>query len=427
MSSRAAATSGGPAGIPLWAVRRAPWFLVCLHLPFVLLAPVFVITRRDDLSFAGAVASVVMGLAVGALQLRHSLATARGQRPRGWVWTFLAMVVLAYVPLWWLTWDWFGAQWFVAASAAMVLRTWPRVVVVGGIVVGSGAAAAYSAVDADLSPGSVIVWTVYYLTLTTMATAALYGSARLVGAVEELYAARTELAELAVGRERLRVSRDLHDLLGQSLSAVSLKGDLAMRLLAGGRAAAARAEIESLTGVARRALRDVRAVARDEHVVSLPAEIDAAAALMDAAGIETDVDVDLTDLPRPAEEVLAWAVREGATNLLRHSDAQTCRLAATRHDGTIRLVMLNDGLRAPSGHDASPLVDDDGRTTTGQAGPPTGDGRQGRGRGLAGLEERARALSGSVRAEPTGDGRFQLVVEIPVEIGIESRGREITA
>ena len=60
---------------------------------------------------------------------------------------------------------------------------------------------------------------------------ALYGVVRLVVLVNELYATRTELAALAVGRERLRVSRDLHDLLGQSLSAVSLKGDLAIRLL----------------------------------------------------------------------------------------------------------------------------------------------------------------------------------------------------
>ena len=75
--------------------------------------------------------------------------------------------------------------------------------------------------------------------------------------------------------ERLRLSRDLHDLLGQSLSAVSLKGDLAVRLL-GSDPSAAHREIESLTGVARSALRDMRAVAWDDHGVSLAGEADAA-------------------------------------------------------------------------------------------------------------------------------------------------------
>jgi two-component system, NarL family, sensor histidine kinase DesK len=90
---------------------------------------------------------------------------------------------------------------------------------------------------------------------------------------------------LAIGQERLRVSRDLHDLLGQSLSAVSLKGDLAKRLLHRD-LAAARAEIEGLTKVARGALRDMRAVTSDQHAVSLPTETDGATALLQAAGVE---------------------------------------------------------------------------------------------------------------------------------------------
>jgi two-component system sensor histidine kinase DesK len=168
------------------------------------------------------------------------------------------------------------------------------------------------------------------------------------------------------------------------LSAVSLKGDLALRLLPTD-TAAARAEIESLTKVARGALRDVRAVARDEHGVSLAAEIDAAVALLGAAGIVTRVDVDLPGVTGPAQEIFAWAVREGATNTLRHSDATTWRVTAGRQGGRATLEIVNDGAPARTGH----------------------------GSGLAGLRGRARAMSGSADAGRTPDGLFRLHVEIP--------------
>jgi two-component system, NarL family, sensor histidine kinase DesK len=192
---------------------------------------------------------------------------------------------------------------------------------------------------------------------------------------------------LAIGQERLRVSRDLHDLLGQSLSAVSLKGDLAKRLLHRD-LAAARAEIEGLTKVARGALRDMRAVTSDQHAVSLPTETDGATALLQAAGVEARIDLDPLELPAAAEAVLAWAVREGVTNLLRHSEARVCSIPAVRRDGIVRLEIVNDGAR-----------------------PPTREGS-----GLAGLGERARALAGTVAAERTRDGRFRLAVELPQEV-----------
>jgi two-component system sensor histidine kinase DesK len=229
---------------------------------------------------------------------------------------------------------------------------------------------------------SVVYWTIGLVT----GAVALYGAARLVRVLDELEATRTELAELAIGRERLRISRDLHDLLGHSLSAISLKGDLATRLLHSDPHAAS-AEIEGLTGVARDALRGVRAITRDEHAMSLRTETDGAAALLGAAGIDARIDVDLPDLARPTEEMLAWAVREGITNVLRHSEATTCSVTAARRDGMVRLEMVND-----------------------RAHPPTG-----RGSGLAGLAARARALSGWASGERTHGGRFRLLVEVPEE------------
>jgi two-component system sensor histidine kinase DesK len=187
--------------------------------------------------------------------------------------------------MWWYTWDWAAMQWFVVASAAMLLPTRALALAAGPIVGQTLVAGWYAVAEPEAHPGFVAVVTIYEFTLLATGSAVIYGSVWLGRVLIDLNAVRAERAELAVGRERLRVSRDVHDLLGQSLSAVSLKGDLALRLLPTD-TAAARAEIESLTDVARGALRDVRAVAQDEHVVSLPAEVDAATALL--GGTPTD-------------------------------------------------------------------------------------------------------------------------------------------
>jgi two-component system, NarL family, sensor histidine kinase DesK len=372
-------------GQPLSTGRRARWFLFGLHVALLAVAPVFTITGFGGGSGSPAIA-VLAALAIGALQLRHSFAAARGERPRGWPWTLLALTALVYLPMVWFGMGWAPMQYFVIASAVMLLRGWPAgfavatpLLATAAWVVGGGPINGESLAQGTLS---VVYWTVGLVT----GAVALYGAARLVRVLDELEATRTELAELAIGRERLRISRDLHDLLGHSLSAISLKGDLARRLLPSN-VHAARAEIEGLTGVARDALRDIRAVTRDEHALSLRTENDGAAALLGAAGIDARVEVELPDLARPIEEVLAWAVREGITNVLRHSQASTCSVTVARRDGMVRLEIVNDG--------AGPSAD--------------------RGNGLAGLADRAGALSGSASGEHAHGGRFRLLVEIPEE------------
>jgi two-component system, NarL family, sensor histidine kinase DesK len=215
-----------------------------------------------------------------------------------------------------------------------------------------------------------------------VAAVVVYGATRLIRASRELQAAR---AELATGQERLRVSRDVDDLASQSLSAVALKGDLALRLLPDD-PAAARTEMESLTATARDALHEVQAATRGAHVATLHAEAGGAMRLLAAAGIDTHVNVDVS-VPGPAADVLAWALREGVTNVLRHSEARTCSITAARSDGSLRLEIVNDGVRTPSGPKS----------------------------GLTKLTELAQGLSGSVTAGPTRDGGFRLLVELPEE------------
>jgi two-component system sensor histidine kinase DesK len=364
---------------------RTRAYLIALHVPFLVLAPALTITGFEGRPHRSAVVVIPLALALGALQFRHSLAAARGERPVGWPLTFIGIVALVYIPMWWFTWNWQSTQWFVVASAAMLLRGWLAAFAVAVPIIGTVTMNVHTVSSVDNGTiGQILVLACYAFTFLCMGGIALYGAARLVNVVDEYNAARLELAELAVGRERLRVSRDLHDLLGQSLSAVSLKGDLAMRLLPNNEAGA-HAEIESLTGVARSALRGMRAIARDEHTVSLPAEVDAAAALLGAAGIDAHVDVDLPPLAGAIEDVLAWAIREGTTNILRHSDAHDCWITATRTNGDVRLEIVNDGARQPLAA----------------------------GTGLVGLAERAEALSGSAVGSGTRDGRFRLVVVVP--------------
>jgi len=372
-------------GRPLSTVRRARWFLLGLHIALLAVAPVFTITGFEGDPGSPAIA-VLAALAIGALQLRHSFAAARGERPRRWPWTLLALIVLVYLPMVWFGMGWAPMQYFVMASAVMLLRGWlagiaaaAPLLATAAWVVGEGPIPGESAAQETLA---VIYWTVGLAT----GAVALYSAARLVRVLDELEATRTELAELAIGRERLRISRDLHDLLGHSLSAISLKGDLARRLLPSN-VHAARAEIEGLTEVARDALRGVHAVTRDKHALSLRTETDGAAALLGAAGIDARIEVDLPDLPRPTEDVLAWAVREGITNVLQHSQATTCSVTAARRDAMVRLEIVNDGARPSAGG----------------------------GNGLAGLAARAGALYGSAAGERTHGGRFRLLVEIPGE------------
>jgi two-component system sensor histidine kinase DesK len=220
------------------------------------------------------------------------------------------------------------------------------------------------------------------------------GLARLAKALSELHAARRELARLAVIEERLRIARDLHDLLGHALSLITLKSELAGRLVESAPARAA-AEIQEVERVARQTLREVREAVAGYRQPQLASELDAARQLLEAAGIECRIEHDAGALSPTADAVLAWTVREGVTNVIRHSRAHHC---------TIRVMCAAAGVRAE-------VVDD-------------GGGRglqhvmaQEAGSGLAGLTERVRAYGGQIEAGPlhkVGAGGFRLWVELPM-------------
>jgi two-component system, NarL family, sensor histidine kinase DesK len=360
------------------------WIVVAVHV--AILGGFLLLTVTDAGPSGRAWLMVPVGLAILALELRLALGVARGRRPRGALATLFALAALVYLPTpSLLGWAWTPLQVGLTASVPAVLRGRAAFgLTVALLVLGPAVGVPFD--FPGYTPGQLVLWTLYQVFAMAAMTAALYGSARLVAVRHELRRTRVELAETAVARERLRVSRDLHDLLGQSLSAISLKGDLAVRLLTRD-PTAARAEVEDLAGAARDALRGVRAITRDEHVVSLRGELDGARELLRAAHVEADVGVDLPALPPHVEHTLAWAVREGVTNVLRHSRATTCTIDASSRDGVVRLSIVNDGA----------------------------DSVRPRGGGLTGLAERVRARSGRFAAGPTGRGRFELAVELPRE------------
>ena len=366
--------------------RQAWWLLLAIHVPSI----AFVIAQGGlRLAFPGPekhdVIALPLAIVASVIQLRHSIAAAQGIRPRYWVWTLLLLVLIAYVPLPWFKDQAVTVQWFVMASFAMLLPA--RIAIVTSIVSGVAMGIWYAAITQAPGVGfGQLAWAFsYWVALLFLGGAGLYGATRLVRLVDQLRDARADLAELAIGRERLRISRDLHDLLGQSLSAVSLKGDLAIGLLARNEMPRAVGEIESLVTVARSALHDLRDIAHREPPIALSSEIERAVDLLASTGTDTRVDMAADKLPPAVDELFAWALREGVTNVLRHSAATACAITTGRHHGIVRLEIVNDGAMpaAPSGN------------------------------GLSGLAARAAALSGAATARPLADGRFRLRVDVP--------------
>jgi two-component system sensor histidine kinase DesK len=207
----------------------------------------------------------------------------------------------------------------------------------------------------------------------------------------ELLEARAELARLAVAEERERFARDLHDLLGHSLSVIALKAELAGRLLRSDGADAAATEIADVENVARGALSEVRDAVSGYRQPTLEGELEGAQVALSAAGIEATIQRAQVALDPRAETVLAWAVREGATNVIRHSHARHCTVRiASGLDGAT-LEMLDDG-----------------------AGSSTAVARSnGGGHGLDGLAERVQELKGVLEAGARPDGGFRLSVTLP--------------
>ena len=223
----------------------------------------------------------------------------------------------------------------------------------------------------------------------------MIGFIRLSDALSELHHARKELAHQAVTEERLRMARDLHDLLGHTLSLITLKSEFAGRLLEKDPHTATQ-EIREVERVARQALREVREAVAGYRQQSLRGELDAARQILEAAGIDCSMEYDAPVLSPEVDNVLGWVVREGVTNVIRHSLAKQCLIRITSGGDHARMEVSNDG-----------YLRENGRAN-----------QTGTGSGLAGLAERVAKRGGHLEAGPqliTGVPGFRLFVDIPIK------------
>ena len=227
----------------------------------------------------------------------------------------------------------------------------------------------------------------------------MIGVARMGSAIRELQSARRELARLAVIEERERLSRDLHDLLGQTLSMITLKSELARHLVTEEPERCAR-ELSEIERVSRKTLREVREAVAGYRQPTLSSELEGARQLLSAARIDVEIE-SLNEVLSPAfDAALAWTVREGVTNIIRHSRARQCRIRLTHKNGAVMAEVLSDG---------------------GQREQLESTARPGL--GLAGLRERVSALGGRMEAGSltlAGKEHFRVRVELPVHRGGEA-------
>jgi two-component system sensor histidine kinase DesK len=211
------------------------------------------------------------------------------------------------------------------------------------------------------------------------ASLAIYGIQQLMLRNLALVSAHSRNAALAVENERSRFARDLHDILGHSLTVITVKAELAQRLLDVD-PERTRAELADLERLSRDALSDVRRAVEGYRELTLPGELARARTALEAAGIEARVSNAVDDVPTELRELFAWTVREGVTNVLRHSRASSCTIRLDNRQVEVR----DDGI--------------------GGAGAISGSG-------LVGLTERATAAGASLSVRELDPG-FSLVVQV---------------
>jgi len=264
---------------------------------------------------------------------------------------------------------------YLAVMAVLTLPAAQAWSVVAALVVG-----------AELVPRFVAGWSVdTVLTVQLLVSAvAAWGVAQAIERGGDLARAREQLAELAVGAERDRVARDIHDILGHSLTVIAVKAELAGALMSLDPARAGH-EVADVERLARASLADIRATVGGLRQVTLAGELAGARTAFAAAGIDAVLPVTIDDVPSERDELFGWVVREGTTNIIRHSGATRCeiRLCASG------VEVLDDG-RCLDAHLLTAA-----------------------GHGLRGLGERVEAAGGALSAAPQAGGGFRLCISTP--------------
>jgi len=235
-------------------------------------------------------------------------------------------------------------------------------------------------------------WTLFYSALFPM----------IIGAGNTFFAERNrmnhklrkaneEIEHLATVAERERIARDLHDVLGHTLSVITLKSELAGKLIDRDPARAGK-EIREVEEISRQALSDVRDAIRGYRSKGLAAELVQAKSTLETAGLTVQCDAATTmKIPAVQESVLSLAVREAVTNVVRHAQARSCRMRLEQQNGSCRLEIHDDGLGGSSAE----------------------------GNGLRGMRERVEMLGGTL--ERTNHSGTTLTITLPLKESVAAR------
>ena len=347
-----------------------------LAIPLVYLIYVAVSVRQNSYGVA-AVAGYLLLAAFAACWLVTPFVLPQGGTSgrRFWAWyALLVALTAAEIPF--------------ARAAGFVLCVFLTLLTVARLGVRSAPIVAAMALAALLVPIAVGPWHVSlaksFADVTPVAipivALVMAGVMQIVRSNQALAEARAEMARLAAENERIRIARDLHDLLGQSLTTITVKAGLARRLGPTDPAGAVD-QVTEVEELCRKALTEVRAAVSGYREVTLASELARGRELLRASGITADLPT-ATDVADPAhQELFGWAVREGLTNVIRHSRARSCQVRVSA---------------------SCVEITDDGQGSTA---PP--------GNGLSGLRERAAAAGGGVDAGPAQPAGWRLRVWVP--------------
>ncbi len=377
----------------LWRLYQHAW-LTCLFFPLVSLV------REPGSPWHLVLGLVALGFFATSytwLMWPHPVHWAAQARTRSWkallLWVALVVLALVFSLEYGSTWLWLFIGVAAIAGVLLPMRTAFAAVAIlmfvpVFIVVGTtGGIGSISAVDWR--------WPIALLLLVRGLGLDMIGMARMGSAMRALHTTRRELARLQVEEERLRLARDLHDLLGQTLSMITLKSELARHLIKEEPDRCVQ-ELSEIERVARQTLREVREAVAGYRQPQLSSELEGARQLLSAAGIDLRLEPLSETLPPEISAVLAWTVREGVTNVIRHSRARHCLIRLTQQDGRVWAEVINHG----------------GNQERLESAPVRP------GLGLAGLRERVSALGGRMEAGPltlSDQERFRVQVELPMQ------------
>ena len=379
--------------------------LITLLILFALLSPAIQVLTQHNVSaparwflLAGSIAFVIITYVFWLAPGAHPA------RPSPWV--IMPVIVAMAIALYAVGgMNWLAALAVGAGVCGRFSRTlWPAML----SSIACACAGFGVAIAGDVGFGGTLAATV----IGPLAAFFAYSTGRRLEAVSALRRTRADLARTAVAEERLRIARDLHDLLGHSLSLITLKAELAGRVIGTdlGRAAAEIAELES---VARQSLSDVRAAVTGYRQPDLVGELESARQLLSSAGIAAKITApDAACLSGAVDAALAWAVREGTTNVVRHSRATQVAISVSAGPAGVVAEISDNG----------PPADDDKPTTLARLAEAQADrgSQDDRGQvrlggsGLAGLAERVHSLGGELTAGSVAPRGFRLRVAVPL-------------